>query len=99
MIPTHRNILLSREKDTSAWLNRLLRTRVNFSMLWCPLRLRHLVIYIILVFIDPDFIPPTHPTNVAGDSLHHGLVYGKLALPQRGKDRSVPHRGGGCTAK
>src|SRR6218665_2969902 len=34
-----------------------------------------------LVFIDPYFIPPTHPTNVA--CLHHGLVYGRLAVPSR----------------
>ena len=34
-----------------------------------------------LVFVDPYFIPPTHPTNVAWDSLHHGLVCGRLALP------------------
>jgi len=33
-----------------------------------------------LVFIDPDFIPPTHPTNVACDRLYRGLVFGRLAL-------------------
>jgi len=35
------------------------------------------------IFIDPYFIPHTHPTNVAWDSLYHGPVHGRLALPSR----------------
>jgi len=32
-----------------------------------------------LVFVDPDFIPHTFPTNAACDRLHHRLVAGRLS--------------------
>jgi len=70
-------------KDTSVWTDCCVPWRISASLLWCPLRLRRLVVHIILVFIDPDFISPTYPTNVAWDSLHHGLVSGRLALALR----------------
>ena len=79
MISSHRNILFSREEC----LNRLLRTSTNFSksvmvsVEASTLGRSH------LVFINLDFIPPTHSTNVARYSLHHGLVYGRLTLAQR----------------
>src|SRR6218665_624616 len=65
---------------------------LSLSLLWCSLRLRRLVVHIShLVFIDPYFIPPTHPTN--GDScmvfrpawpaITPPSLYGRLLCPCR----------------
>ena len=83
MIPTHRNILFSIYIKRFECLKRLLRTRENFSksvtvsVAASTLGRSH------LVFIYSYFIPPTYPTNVAWDGVHHGLVYDRLAFPSR----------------
>ena len=83
MIPTHRNSLFSIDKKIRVFEPTVAHTCQFDQVKWCPLQLRRLLVHIILVFIDPDFSPTTHPTNVAWDSLHHGLVYGRLALSSR----------------
>ena len=87
MIPTYGNIFSSVDKKISmfepnvAYACQFQQVCYMVSVAASTLGRSH------LVSIDPDFIPPTHPTNVAWDSLHvhHGLVYvyGRLALPSR----------------